>query len=55
MGILRFEHAIQADRRIGYQSLRARRERLRLAAAEMIEAGASDREVAKRRITSMAF
>ena len=27
---------------------RARRERVRLAAAEMIEAGASDREIAKR-------
>src|SRR6266436_7669264 len=34
---------------------RARRERVRLAAAEMIEAGASDREVAKRfRVTRMS-
>ena len=34
---------------------RARRERVRLAAAEMIEAGASDREVAKRfRVSRMS-
>jgi transposase len=34
---------------------RARRERVRLAAAEMIEAGASDREVAKRfRVSQMS-
>ena len=34
---------------------RARRERLRLAAAEMIEAGASDREIAKRfRVSRMS-
>ena len=33
---------------------RARRERVRLAAAELIEAGASDREVARRfRVTRM--
>ena len=34
---------------------RARRERVRLAAAEMIEAGASDREIAKRfRVSRMS-